>query len=485
MKVLLFGFCGKIQSKEDNFSGHIKKQEFVKGQGKFVKTLGIDIGTTSICVVLYDKEDEKIVKNKSAANEFVKDQGYVQDADEIVEKVEGMLKDFENDSFEAVGISTQMHGILYIDANGKAVSPFYTWKEECGKESYQDCKTYEEYLTEKTGYSMYSGYGSVTHFYMQERGRIPEKAVKFVNIGDYLAMCLTKQKRAVVNESIAASFGGFNLSMRDYDWKALKEAGIKTEYYPEATKGKTIVGFYQGKPVFAAIGDNQASFLGAVADREKTISVNVGTGSQVSVYSSNLYLECTEGVRNKNDGKQRNKIKPEIRPFPDGGYLYVGASLNGGKVYERLAAFFSEVCEVFVGKKPKAYEIMEKLAKEKEQTSLRAVPNLYGSRGEEKMQSGFFDLNSENFHPADFVLSFVKGMGQELRDLYNAFPEEIKKGRDGLVASGNGMRKNALMRKMTEEIFHLPVTCSEWEEEAAVGAARFVCEQTKDKSRKE
>lgn len=435
-----------------------------------MKTLGIDIGTTSICVVFYDRETEKIIKNRTASNAFLKNQGYAQDADEIVNKVKNLLKEFVQDDFEAVGISSQMHGIVYVDKDGRAVSPFYTWKEECGKEIYRDDKTYEEYLSEKTGYPMFSGYGSVTHFYMQKNGRIPEKAVKFLNIGDYLAVCLTGRKTAGVNESIAASFGGFDLVKRDFDWEALTKAGVKTEYYPEVSQGKTVVGLYENKPVFAAIGDNQASFLGAVGDREKAISVNVGTGSQVSVYSPNLYIDRTE------DGKKQQK--PEIRPFPDGGYLYVGASLNGGKVYERLAAFFSEVCELFAGTQPDAYEIMAKLAREKGETSLKAVPNLYGGRGTGEKESGFFGLNSENFHPSDFILGFVRGMGEELKELYEGFPDEVKKGRTCLIASGNGMRKNALMREMTEKVFHLPLMCSEREEEAAAGAAIFACEPT-------
>ena len=58
---------------------------------------------------------------------------------------------------------------------------------------------------------MYTGYGSVTHFYLQEMGKIPADAQGFVDIGDYLAMRLTGSTRRRVNESLTASFGGFDL----------------------------------------------------------------------------------------------------------------------------------------------------------------------------------------------------------------------------------------------------------------------------------
>lgn len=69
----------------------------------------------------------------------------------------------------------------------------------------------------------------------------------------------------------------------------------------------------------------------------------------------------------------------------------MGASLNGGKVYERLAAFFGEVCEQFTGEKPDIYAKMQEIAMEKEDTDLKAYPNLYGARGESQEGPGGMD----------------------------------------------------------------------------------------------
>lgn len=40
-----------------------------------------------------------------------------------------------------------------------------------------------------------------------------------------------------------------------------------------------------------------------------------------------------------------------------------------------------------------------------------------------------------------------------------------------LAGSGNGLRKNALMRRLAEEMFGMPVKVPVYEEEAACGAA--------------
>lgn len=446
--------------------------------------IGIDIGTTSICAVLYDSVHDKVVKELHGENHFLPGEGFMQDPEEIMgtsrRLLEGLLEDICPEREESpdrekskeyresvgpqiggIGISAQMHGILYVDREGKAVSPFYTWKNEWGNESYRDGKTYAECLSEQTGMNLYSGYGSVTHFYMQKKGLIPKAAVAFVNIGDYFAMELTGSRKFLADVTIAASFGGFDLKKRRFALSVMEAAGVDVSYYPEVAEEKE-AGLFQGIPVFCAVGDNQTSFMGAIKDKKRSVSVNVGTGSQVSVFSEELY-ETGQG---------------EVRPFPGGGWLYVGASVNGGKVYERLAAFFEEILDSFGAcvEQRAVYEIMEHLGRNKKETDLLVRPSLYGARENVREEtasaaSGIFGLKENNFHASDLVRGFVTGMADELYELYLGFPEELRRGKTGITASGNGIRKNLLLKEEIEKLYKLPVSFTDREEEAATGAA--------------
>lgn len=461
-------------------------------------SLGIDIGTTSICAVLYDLTQDKVIKSLSDANSFMKTGSYLQEPDMIVLVVKRLLDELgqvikqifdKNGALPVgVGISSQMHGILYTDNEGRAITPLYTWKNEDGNKEYQDGFSYAQYLTKKTGMPFYSGYGSVTHFYLQKNHLIPPNAIKFMGIGDYVAMRLTGTKSMAAHRTMADSFGGFRLDMNQFDLKVLTSAGVDTSYYPDIADcqgliaGHIISGIAQRPadrstwsdreikekniPVLYALGDNQASFLGAVKNKAHTISINVGTGSQVSVYGTELSTE----------------IGSDIRPWVEMGYLYVGASLNGGKVYECLAAFFEEVCEYFTGQKVPVYELMERLAKDKKETTLYAVPTLYGSREQRGSggKAGIYGLNSTNFHPEDFIRSFTAGMARELYSLYCSFPDTVRIGKTQIMASGNGIRKNAILREEVEKIFGLPVIFTDREEEAAAGAALYACQMVRE-----
>ncbi len=445
-----------------------------------MKTIGIDIGTTSICLVLYDCDKKEIVNSLCASNHFLPG-SFRQEADQIVRTAQKMLDQLLRECKEVsgIGISSQMHGILYVDGAGRAVSDFYTWKDTCGEISNQG-KRCADFLSESTGYPMFSGYGTVTHFALGLKNAIPDKGKFLTDIGDYLAMCLCGQKEPVVDATMAASFGGYCARKESFDLPGLKKAGVATSFYPSVLKrqekgSKRAAGRYKGIPIFWAVGDNQASFFGAAGRSEDAVCVNVGTGSQVSLF----------------DKSELSALAGEIRPFVGSGNLYVQASLNGGKVYERLAVFLEEIGNLFMdkgflGKKPDGYEMARLLGQQKEETNLQVNPSLYGFRGGGIAQGAgkgtdlkagcITNLTEDNFHPGDLVRAYVAGMAAELYGMYMKFPEALRSGRKKIIASGNGIRKNELLRQEIEKQFCLPLYLSGFSEEAAAGAAQFAGE---------
>lgn len=427
--------------------------------------IGIDIGTTSICAVSFDSLNGRLLGKAAAANVFLPEPGgfYAQDAERIVLLAGELADQLWQEDVAAVGISSQMHGILYVDEEGRACSPFYTWKNEKGNELWKDGKSYSDWLSAYTGCPMASGYGSVTHFFLQKTDRIPTDAARMVNIGDYLAMRMTGKREPQTEASLAASFGGFDLRSGCFLTDMLQEAGVHTGYYPDIVKSGTVVGEYRGAKVFCACGDNQASFLGAVKDPEHSISVNVGTGSQVSVFHKNLMETETA----------------EIRPFFGKGYLYVGATLTGGKAYEKLAVFFEEIFEKAVGMKVNGYGILEKLLKDTRKTDLQVFPSIYGTRDDNSRAGMIRNWKESNFHPEDLAVAFLDGMASELEERFKAMPEELRQNKREIMASGNGLRKNAGLVRAVEQRFGMPVSFSECEEEAAFGAARYAAEAIK------
>lgn len=309
-----------------------------------MKTLGLDIGTTTISAVVLENGaelDSLTLPNGGfltgcAPWERIQDPLAIRAT--VMQAVEALFACYPD--IRAIGVTGQMHGIVYLDASGAPVSPLYTWQDGRGEQP-RGGQTYAGYLSGLTGYPLATGHGLVTHFYNQEHGLVPENAAVLCTIHDYAAMSLCGLCAPCTDAGDAASLGMFDLRAGAFDRKALELAGIDAALLPRVAAGPYLGSYHCRADVFTAIGDNQASFLGATGGDTNAMLVNVGTGSQFSVYVSE-YMQCP-GL--------------ETRPFPGGGYLLVGASLCGGRAYALLERFFRETARMLGIERKSCYEI--------------------------------------------------------------------------------------------------------------------------------
>ena len=479
-----------------------------------MKAIGLDIGTTTVCGVLVDTKTGELLDAKTLTNDSVIESVHTyertQDADKILVKCKNILEEYlsEQEDIMSIGVTGQMHGIVYVDENGVAVSPLYTWQDGRGDLCCPDIQndiqkkltvadseivenidngnkvadnaevaelgngaiTYAAELSKITGYHMASGFGLTTNYYNTKHGLVPEEAKSFCTIPDYVAMSLAGEKRPKMHQTMAASLGLYNMKAGDFDRTSVEKAGMNPELLPEVATTSTTCGAYTadmekypayaGKtiPVAVAFGDNQASFLGSV-NQDCKVLLNVGTGGQVSVYSEELI---------KADGI-------ECRPYLKGSYLMAGSSLCGGYSYNLVKRFFEEIYALAgVGCPKDIYSIMNRIAgeaAEKEKT-LTVDTRFNGSRENPALTGSITGLTVDTFHPGDLAYGVLRGLCEELYQFYNVLPEKLKDG-SHFVGSGNGIRKNPLLQKIASDRFRMKLRIPKYAEEAAYGAVLF------------
>lgn len=432
-----------------------------------MKTIGLDIGTTTVCAIVLDAENGKVVKSVTLPNDtFLADTKpfeKIQDPNKILEKalitVDELLTEF--DDVVSIGVTGQMHGLLYINEKGDAVSGLYIWQDASANEIYKDGKTYAQYLTELTGYKMAAGFGAATYFYHSENNMVPSAAVKICTIHDYAAMKLAGLNIPVMHTSDAASYGLFDIKNACFDASAIGKAGLKYEMFPEVTSECVTLGKKNGCiPVSVAIGDNQASFLGSVCDIEDCLLVNVGTGSQISFATK---------ADNAPSGL-------EVRPCIGESKLMVGSSLCGGRAFALLEKFFRETAEMVTGEKcTSAYKgidaFLEKTAEPENPVQFSTL--FCGTRENPEKRANIENLGIDNFTPGHFVYGVMHGMASELSEMYKTGISVCEERPRQLIASGNGIRKNKTLQKIVSDIFGMELKIPIHKEEAAYGSAIF------------
>lgn len=404
-----------------------------------MKAIGIDIGTTSICGVIIDTESGKVVKSITKNSEaFITDcQPFekIQSVEKIISTAEGILAELLSDDICVIGVTGQMHGIVYTDKNGNAVSPLYTWQDGRGDLPYKGT-TYAKYLDGSTGF------GCVTDLYNRENGVRPDSAVTFCTIHDYFVMRLCALSLPIVHASDAASFGCFDLEKMRFT-NGL-DIDVVTDY--------RIAGEYKGIPVSVAIGDNQASVYSCI--KEGDLLLNFGTGSQISAI-------CDRIITGENI---------ETRPYFGGKYLVVGAALCGGRAYSLLKSFYSEILG-YAGdfSEKQVYAIMDKMLETPPKSPMVCDTRFAGTRADSSITGGISGITTENLTASNLTYAVLSGMTNELYDMFDGKGIKYK----NLVGSGNGIRKNPALVRIAEEKFGAKMKIPEHLEEAAVGAAMY------------
>ena len=397
--------------------------------------LGLDLGTTTISAAVLDADGRLLCTRTVPGGAAVAGQPWErkQDARGIehatLSLLDGLLQEFPD--IGCVGLTGQMHGIVYVDAAGQLLSPLYTWQDETGAQPGPDGKSMAARLTERTGYPLASGYGLVTLACHQAAGTIPNGAAAVCTIADYLAMRLSGRSAPCLTPSMAASLGLFDGT--GFDREAVRRAGLPEQLLPEVSEEAELGG---GRlRVFAALGDNQASFF---------------TKERLTV----------PGL--------------ETRPFP-GGWLLTGAPLCGGRSFALLERFFRQTAELVTGTPcPSAYPAMLRALEAPMPDDVPQFRTTFaGTRQDPAERAVLSGLDEENFAPVPLLHALLRGMADELAACYRAALKAGCAPAGRLLGSGNGLRRNPALQRAVERSFGLPLTLAAVPEEAACGAALF------------
>jgi sugar (pentulose or hexulose) kinase len=448
--------------------------------------LGLDVGTTSVSVVLLDREAGRLVSGRSlphGAGRSGAMAGRAElDLDVLWRVVQAALRDLVAETegrgeVSAVGVTGQMHGLALVRADGTPAAPAITWQDQRAIERDETGAAYLERFVseaggptafERMGASPATGYLGPSLYWLRRQGFSPAPSVTACLIPDAIVARLAGGP-PVTDPTDAASTGLYDVVSGAWDLAVLRGLGIPEALLaPVRASGEVAgrlrrdvaerVGLAAGLPVAVAIGDNQASFIGSVRDAGRALLVNIGTGAQVSALVSAFARGA--GL--------------EARPFPGGRYLLVGAGLYGGASYALLRDLYRQIGRAFFGARGDEglYDRMNALAAEVPPGSdgLRCVPLFAGTRVDPTVRGSFTGVSPENLTPGHLARALLEGVADQLHALWDVM-RPLAGARVDLVGAGNAITRNALLARILAVRFGLPLNLPAFDEPAALGAA--------------
>ncbi len=434
--------------------------------------LGIDIGTTNLNASLVDLSDGRTVERRSAPNVRAgarEEYAYQQDPGAILAAVREMIASIPQ-RISSICVTGQVHGILYVDAAGRPLSPLYNWLDRRGTAAV-DGTTPQRRLQERTGAALPAGYGLLTHYANRMLGKVPPGAAAIVGINEFITGSLVGRVLDKTDASNLGPFGAFDPVSGAQDRRVLDEVlPSGSPAFPGLAGPFSLAGDFVHDPrgasgsrgpvpVAHSVGDNQAGFFGLVARPLTTGLVSIGTSGQISIFSPSA--SCSPSM--------------ELRPYLGLGYLHVGATLCAGKTYEVLQRLFREILSLDASRPAPEDEAVFRLmaaaaAAAPSPSPLRVDAAVNGTRADPARRGSIADISLDNLTAGNLVRGTVEGIVRELVD-FRSGREEVFGGLSAIVAAGSAVRKNALFREELERQFGLEIRVPPMDGAAAFGAA--------------
>lgn len=440
--------------------------------------IGIDFGTTSLSAVIINVDNIGIEKVFSYTTDayisFPESYRKEQSIEKLTPLFLRLLEEInaiQDINILAYGFTGQMHGIIGLNNKKEAVTNLVTWQDRSGDIVLPNGKTLLEEIKELTdAEALANGYGIVTLYKWLNYDKRTD-IDSFCTVADYFAMMLTDNKNEVVmSPTMAHSIGLFDVSTGKWLNECIKNLRLGVINFPNIKANSYTIGHTKSKsgyiPLICAIGDNQASFLGSVINKEKSILLNIGTGTQLSFLIRKDELSIYD--------KYIDGYETQVRPFDEDSYLLATSFVNGGSVYDSLFNFFHEVgVSLFNIENPdkgKLWKNMEKIGRENLNTEnpLLVSPLLEGQRKDPTTKGSITNLATDNFQPGNLISGFLVSLANYYKTGY--FPE-LKSKVKYICGSGNGLKRNSLFSEIIEKTFGHPLYLTTYNEEAAVGSA--------------
>lgn len=428
---------------------------------------GIDLGTQSCKIILYDFIEKKIIaKTQSPLDIIAKNDGT---REQLAEWYEGALRScFQTIAPElrativAIGVSGQQHGFVPLDAGGRAIRPVKLWNDTSTAEECAELTALaggEAALLAETGLLMLPGYTAPKILWLKKHEPEHYASLRHVLLPhDYINFLLTGNE--VTEYGDASGTALFDIRGRKWSRRvcALIDPRL-IDYLPSlvasdrpagrvSAEAAARYGIPEGTLVASGGGDNMMSAVGTGTVRNGVLTMSLGTSGTLYGYSS------------------RPVVDPEgnLAAFcsSTGGWLPLLCTMNCTVASEQTRALFGMSIEEMNAAAASAPAGAEGIVVLPFFNGER-IPNLPHGR------ASILGATAANFSGNNIARAAMEAAIFGMRIGLESFKKLGFPAREIRLVGGGA--KSALWREITANVMGLPVRVPKEEEAAALGGA--------------
>ena len=428
---------------------------------------GIDLGTQSMKVVIYDYEKKEIIEKASCPMELISEADGTREQkaewfDKGLEVCFGKLSAENKKTIEAIGVSGQQHGFVPLGADGKALYNIKLW---CDTATTKQCAEItkkaggDKKVVKLLGNLMLPGFTAPKILWLKNNKPEAFAALKYIMLPhDYLNWKLTGEY--VMEYGDASGTALFDSANRCWSKKICdiidgNLLGLLPKLIePSAPAGKVSAeaaaayGIPEGIPVSAGGGDNMMGAVGTGTVADGFLTMSMGTSGTLYGYSDKPIADPANGLSGFCSST--------------GGWLPLLCTMNCTVATEFVRGLFNLEVKDLDGEASKAPCGSEGVLVMPFFNGER-TPNLPNGR------ASITGLTSANTNRANIARASLESAVFAMRGGLDAFrklgfqPKEIR-----LIGGGS---KSPLWRQIAADVMNLPIRVPALDEAAALGGA--------------
>ncbi|MBU8906349.1 gluconokinase [Desertibacillus haloalkaliphilus] len=261
--------------------------------------IGLDLGTTSVKAVLFDRNGTLVCESEQMISTYYPNPTWVEQDPVEIEKAsrltvkEVMAKgDVKQGELLTIGISCAMHSLICVSDDYQPLSQMLIWADgRSGKQVDKLKQTIGKDIYARTGTPIHPMSPFVKLLWMKETNYKPyQEATYFMSMKEFLLQKWFNQR--VVDYSMASASGLFNLQTYRWDEEAMEAAGVGKEQLSDVVPPTYVltglndaiaeeIGITSDVPVVIGAADGQLANLGSGAIAKGEVAVSAGTSGAI------------------------------------------------------------------------------------------------------------------------------------------------------------------------------------------------------------
>ncbi len=350
-----------------------------------------------------------------------------------------------------LGVCNEMHGFVLTNHNLMPYTDYVSWQKDYILEEHNDFETWQQFLQsritkediQKTGMPFKPGLPSGNMAYLLQSNCIAadSREMLFFTLGDFIVSWMSGQVSEIHPTNAAAS-GLYDLTKKDWNWKLIRDLQLGDIQFPKVYHQSAPLFFqWRGRKIqmYPALGDQQAALLGAGLHNDGQLSVNMGTGAQVSILSNTIEFSDVF----------------QTRPYFENQYLFTVPHIPSGRALNVFFGFVKQIADKYQHKSISDDDIWKWINEEAgkiERGTLEIDLSFFSNAITKRTAGSIQNIGEDQFTIGNLFLSIYQQMGANVFECVHRICKDTRLINE-VIFSGGVVRKNKILREYIAKYF--------------------------------